>query len=68
VLSGCNGAHLKESAEEVRKAVSLGAIAIENWNKSTLIEPLLKQADAALYQVKTSGRNRVIYAEAFVAV
>jgi two-component system cell cycle response regulator len=84
VLSGCNGAHLKERAEEVRKAVSsslfstmqgaisvslsVGAIAIENWNKSTLIEPFLKQADAALYQAKTSGRNRVIYAEPFVAV
>jgi hypothetical protein len=36
----------------------------QNWNKSTLIEPFLKQADGVLYQAKTSGHNRVIYAGA----
>jgi diguanylate cyclase (GGDEF)-like protein len=84
VLSGCNGDDLKERAEQVRRAISdfpfsttqgpisvslsVGAITIENWDKSLPIEALLKQADAALYGAKASGRDRVIYSESFVAV
>ncbi|HMH13639.1 MAG TPA: diguanylate cyclase [Edaphobacter sp.] len=84
VLSGCNCDDLKEVAEHVRKAIScspfstlnnsisvslsIGAITIENWDKSIPIEPFLKRIDAALYQAKTLGRNRVIYAEALVGL
>jgi len=84
VLSGCSGDHLKERAEQVRRAISdlpfsttqgpisvslsVGAITIENRDKSLPIEALLKQADAALYGAKASGRDRVIYSESFVAV
>ncbi|WP_433975717.1 diguanylate cyclase [Tunturiibacter lichenicola] len=84
VLSGCDAEHLEARAEQVRKAISdvlfstaqgpifvslsIGAITIQNWDKSNPIEPLLKQADIALYRAKESGRNRVVYAEAFAAV
>jgi two-component system, cell cycle response regulator len=83
VLSGCSAEHLKERAEQVRAAISnfpfstaggtisvslsLGAITIENWDKSMLIEPFLKQVDEALYRAKESGRNRAAFAESFVA-
>jgi diguanylate cyclase (GGDEF)-like protein len=79
VLSGCSGLVLKERAEQVRSAigclafatshgaipvsVSVGVVTIENWDKSLSIEPYLKQADAALYQAKADGRDRVVYAE-----
>jgi two-component system cell cycle response regulator len=84
VMSGCDAEHLEARAEQVRKAISdvpfstaqgpifvslsIGAITIQNWDKSNPIEPLLKQADIALYRAKESGRNRVVYAEAFAAV
>ena len=79
VLSDCGSDGLKTRAEQVRRTISdlplltkngpipvslsIGAITIENWNKSIPIEPFLKQADAALYQAKESGRDRVFYAE-----
>jgi two-component system cell cycle response regulator len=83
VLSGCDADHLEERAEQVRTAIShvpfstaqgpisvslsIGAITIENWDKSNPIEPLLKQTDIALYRAKELGRNRVIYADALIA-
>lgn len=79
VLSGCGADTLPERAEQVRRAIcgspfstksdvipvslSIGAVAIEGWEKSFPIEPYLKQADKALYSAKASGRDRVDYAE-----
>jgi len=79
VMGHCDNIHLKERAEDVRRAISctpiatqqgaipitisIGAITIENWDKSVPIEVFLKQADAALYRAKAAGRNRVIYEE-----
>jgi diguanylate cyclase (GGDEF)-like protein len=79
VMGGCNSEDLKERAEHVRRSIcaspfttaqglipvslSVGAITIENWQKSDSIGPYLKQVDAALYQAKALGRDRVVYAE-----
>jgi two-component system cell cycle response regulator len=83
VLNGCSGEQLKERAEDIRGSIScsplstshgsisvsmsMGAITIENWDKSISIEQILKQADLALYRAKAAGRNRVDYAELPVA-
>jgi two-component system, cell cycle response regulator len=60
VLSGCPR---QTSAGPLSVAVSLGATTIENWNPTLSVEAYLKQADAALYEAKKTGRNRVVYAE-----
>jgi two-component system, cell cycle response regulator len=80
VLSNCIGGDLRNRAEEVRKSVSrtpiptsigpvsvsisIGAIAIENWDSSAPMELPLSQADHALYQAKATGRDRVVFADA----
>jgi GGDEF domain-containing protein len=77
VLGGCDGDHAQWRAEHMREAISglpfwtkegpisvslsIGAITIESWNKLIPIEPFLKRVDAALYQAKAAGRDRVIY-------
>jgi two-component system cell cycle response regulator len=77
VMGGTGGIELQERAEQVRSAVSclpfpttqgsvgvsvsMGAITIEDWDKSFAIEPFLKQADDALYRAKADGRDRVVY-------
>jgi two-component system, cell cycle response regulator len=84
VLSGCDNHDVRERAEQVRRSisappvvtahgellvsVSVGAITIENWDKSMPIEPFLKKADTALYRAKAGGRNMVMYADSLVAV
>ena len=47
---------------------SIGAITIEEWNRSTPVEPFLKEANAALYRVKGAGRNCVVFADSLVVV
>lgn len=82
VLGGCNAESLKARAEELRLRIaqtpfqtrigpihvtaSIGAITIEEWNRSTPIEPFLKEADAALYRAKDAGRNCVAFADCLV--
>jgi len=84
VLRGCSAEHLKNRAEQVREGIcgnlfhtkngpisvtiSVGAITIEDWDKTLPIDPFLREADAALYQAKAAGRNRVVYAETMVAM
>jgi two-component system cell cycle response regulator len=83
VLRGCPDEHLRTVAEQMRKAIgevpfatacgplsislSAGAITIEHWDDSTPIELILNEADAALYQAKRAGRNRIMYADSLVA-
>jgi diguanylate cyclase (GGDEF)-like protein len=83
VLGGCDAESLRKRAEEVRQGIckapfhtkngplfvtaSIGAITIEEWNRSTPIEPFLKEADAALYRAKDAGRNCVVFANSLVA-
>jgi len=84
VLGRCNATGLRKRAEEVREgicrspfltksgpvsvSISVGAITIDDWNKTTQIEPFLEEADAALYRAKASGRNLVVYVEETVAL
>jgi two-component system cell cycle response regulator len=79
ILNSCAGGDLNTRAEEVRKAIScspfplmngpisvslsVGAITIENWDKSLPLEPYLKRVDEALYRAKAAGRDQVAYAE-----
>jgi two-component system cell cycle response regulator len=79
VLGDCNKLDLMRRAEQVRAgiaadpfitasgpidvSISVGAISVTEWNRSTPIEPYLKEADAALYQAKEAGRNLVMYAQ-----
>jgi len=83
VLSGCPRERLESVAEQVRRAVggvsypttqglmnvslSIGALTIEEWDRSSPIERVLQEADEALYQAKRSGRNKVNYSEHLVA-
>lgn len=82
VLGECDKVALKVRAEQICEEISrvpfrtqegsisvtlsIGAIAIENTYEPVDIASYLKQADAALYRAKASGRNRVVYAESLV--
>ena len=80
IMGGTGAHELKERAEQVRgsiscmpfptaqgmipMSVSVGAITIEGWDKSLLLEQFLKEVDDALYRAKSAGRDRVVFAEA----
>ncbi|OLC86268.1 MAG: hypothetical protein AUI53_01695 [Acidobacteria bacterium 13_1_40CM_2_60_7] len=75
VLSGCESSNAQQRAEQIRKAfaqrpvntgcgpisitTSIGALASRDWTSASA-QTLLSEADAALYQAKSSGRNCVV--------
>jgi len=76
VLNECDGTRLPERAEELRKAISeinfhsgtgeisftisIGAVAVGRQDFAQSVETILNLADAALYQAKEEGRDRVV--------
>jgi two-component system, cell cycle response regulator len=47
---------------KIAVSMSIGAVTVEGWDESQPIEPILARADAALYEAKAQGRNRVVEA------
>jgi two-component system, sensor histidine kinase and response regulator len=60
------GRPFSTSAGSILVSMSIGAITIQDWDKTVAIEPFLKEADEALYRAKSAGRNRVVYADSSV--
>ncbi|GGG94352.1 GGDEF domain-containing protein [Silvibacterium dinghuense] len=83
VIPGCDRAAVERRCEDIRKAVacvpvvaaggelsvtmSVGAAIYEGKDDSAL-EPLLMQADAALYRAKAQGRNCIVVADLMAAL
>ena len=59
---------LETRSGPIALSISIGAITIENWEKTPSADPLLTEVDVALYRAKAAGRNRVVFADAMVAV
>jgi diguanylate cyclase (GGDEF)-like protein len=47
-------------AGEISLTISIGAVAVERKDSTTSVETILNLADAALYQAKEEGRDRVV--------
>lgn len=82
ILSDCDAAQIRQRAENVRESIerrpfqvnvstlsitaSIGFTTVTKWDKTQSIEDLLDRVDSALYQAKSAGRNRAVYAESLV--
>ena len=80
VLCGCGESDARNRAEQIRAnvnavtfdsplgpirtSISIGAITLQPSEDTPPVEPALALVDAALYQAKAMGRNRVVFADA----
>jgi diguanylate cyclase (GGDEF)-like protein len=55
------GRVIRDQHHQIRVTVSLGAVAFPSTDVANL-DDLIRQADAAMYHAKSSGRNRLAFA------